>query len=101
MSRIAARFEALKREGRGGLVTYLQAYDPDPACSMAILRGLHEDAIAVVEALYEAGVRVAEVPLNSPDPFTTIALLVRHFEGRMHIGAGTVLDVDGGGAFTG
>ena len=40
MSRIAARFEALKREGRGGLVTYLQAYDPDPACSMAILRGL-------------------------------------------------------------
>ncbi|GAA0603086.1 tryptophan synthase subunit alpha [Craurococcus roseus] len=40
MSRIAARFEALKREGRAGFVTYLQAYDPDPACSMAILRGL-------------------------------------------------------------
>jgi tryptophan synthase alpha chain len=39
-SRIAARFAALKREGRGGLVTYLQAYDPDPACSVAILRGL-------------------------------------------------------------
>jgi tryptophan synthase alpha chain len=40
MSRIAARFAALKREGRGALVTYLQAYDPDPASSLAILRGL-------------------------------------------------------------
>ena len=39
-SRIAARFAALKREGRGALVTYLQAYDPDPATSLAILRGL-------------------------------------------------------------
>ncbi len=60
---------------------------------VAILRGLHEDAIAVGEALYAAGVRVAEVPLNSPDPFTTIAALVRHFDGRMLIGAGTVLQV--------
>jgi tryptophan synthase alpha chain len=39
-SRIAERFAALKREGRGALITYLQAYDPDPACSLAILRGL-------------------------------------------------------------
>lgn len=61
---------------------------------VAILRGLHEDAIEVVQALYDAGVRVAEVPLNSPDPFSTIAALVRHFEGRMLIGAGTVLRVD-------
>ncbi len=49
MSRIAARFGALKREGRGGLVTYLQAYDPDPACSMAILRGLPGAGADVVE----------------------------------------------------
>jgi tryptophan synthase alpha chain len=49
VSRIAARFEALKREGRGGLVTYLQAYDPDPACSMAILRGLPGAGADVVE----------------------------------------------------
>lgn len=60
---------------------------------VAILRGLHEDALDMVQALYDAGVRVAEVPLNSPDPFTTIATLVRHFEGRMLIGAGTVLRV--------
>ncbi len=49
MSRIAERFAALKREGRGGLVTYLQAYDPDPACSMAILRGLPGAGADVVE----------------------------------------------------
>ena len=49
MSRIAARFEALKREGRGGLVTYLQAYDPDPACSVAILRGLPGAGADVIE----------------------------------------------------
>ena len=49
MSRIAARFEALEREGRGGLVTYLQAYDPDPACSVAILRGLPGAGADVIE----------------------------------------------------
>jgi tryptophan synthase alpha chain len=40
VSRIAARFAALRAEGRGGLITYLQGYDPDPATSLAILRGL-------------------------------------------------------------
>ncbi|HYG06184.1 MAG TPA: 2-dehydro-3-deoxy-6-phosphogalactonate aldolase [Stenotrophomonas sp.] len=62
---------------------------------VAILRGLRgEEALAVGEALYAAGVRVAEVPLNSPDPFATIAAVARHFEGRMLIGAGTVLRVE-------
>lgn len=62
---------------------------------IAILRGLTgADAIAVVEALHDAGVRLAEVPLNSPDPFTTIATLVAHFQGRMLIGAGTVVSTD-------
>ena len=49
MSRIAERFAALKREGRGGLVTYLQAYDPDPACSVAILHGLPGAGADVIE----------------------------------------------------
>ncbi|MGI3775882.1 MAG: tryptophan synthase subunit alpha [Janthinobacterium lividum] len=40
MSRIAARFEALAREGRAGLVTFLEAYDPDRENSAALLRGL-------------------------------------------------------------
>lgn len=58
---------------------------------VAILRGLRTDeAVAVVQALFDAGIRVAEVPLNSPDPFATIALLVKRFGDRMMIGAGTV-----------
>ena len=40
MSRIAARFAALKKEGRGALIPFLEAYDPDLATSMAILRGM-------------------------------------------------------------
>jgi tryptophan synthase alpha chain len=40
VSRIAQRFAALKAEGRGALMPFLEAYDPDPATSMAILRGM-------------------------------------------------------------
>ena len=40
MSRIAARFAALKAEGRGALIPFLAAYDPDEATSTAILHGL-------------------------------------------------------------
>lgn len=60
---------------------------------VAILRGVGGDeAIKVCEALLEAGILIAEIPLNSPDPMTTIARLAAHFEGRMAIGAGTVTD---------
>ncbi len=40
MSRIAARFEALKREGRGALIPFIEAWDPDAVTSMALLRGM-------------------------------------------------------------
>lgn len=40
MSRIAAKFAALKTEGRGALIPFLEAWDPDSATSMAILRGM-------------------------------------------------------------
>ncbi|WP_159994841.1 tryptophan synthase subunit alpha [Roseomonas sp. 18066] len=40
MSRIAKRFAELKAEGRGALMPFIEAYDPDPATSMALLRGL-------------------------------------------------------------
>lgn len=61
---------------------------------IAILRGLPTtDAVAVVEELCAAGIKVAEVPLNSPTPFDTIALLVERFGDRMLIGAGTVTEV--------
>ncbi len=40
MSRIAARFAQLREAGRGGLIPFIEAYDPDPTTSMALLRGL-------------------------------------------------------------
>ncbi|MBR0658735.1 tryptophan synthase subunit alpha [Neoroseomonas oryzicola] len=49
MTRIADRFAALKAEGRGALVTFLEGYDPDPATSMAILRGLPAAGADVIE----------------------------------------------------
>jgi Entner-Doudoroff aldolase len=61
---------------------------------VAILRGLDPaQAEDIVQALHDEGFRVAEVPLNSPDAFETIARLVRRFGERMVIGAGTVTDV--------
>ena len=62
---------------------------------VAILRGVKPDeVIAVAQAIYEAGVRVIEVPLNSPDPLISVARLAAHFSDRAIIGAGTVLTVE-------
>ncbi len=61
---------------------------------VAILRGLRpEEAEEIGAALVEAGVRIIEVPLNSPDPLGSIASLARHFGEEALIGAGTVIDV--------
>jgi tryptophan synthase alpha chain len=49
VSRIDARFEALRREGRAGLVTYVMAGDPDPATSADILKALPEAGADVIE----------------------------------------------------
>ena len=40
MSRIATRFAALKREGRGALISFVEAWDPDAATAMELLRGM-------------------------------------------------------------
>jgi tryptophan synthase alpha chain len=48
-SRIDARFEALRREGRAGLVTFVMAGDPDHATSAAILKALPEAGADVIE----------------------------------------------------
>lgn len=65
------------------------------ACGIiAILRGVKPDEVSgVAEALFTAGVRIVEVPLNSPDPFTSISRLAKDFAGRMVVGAGTVLSM--------
>jgi 2-dehydro-3-deoxyphosphogalactonate aldolase len=58
---------------------------------IAILRGVRPDeAEAIVEVLAEAGILIAEVPLNSPEPFDSIERLARRFGDAMLIGAGTV-----------
>ncbi|MEO5597412.1 MAG: 2-dehydro-3-deoxy-6-phosphogalactonate aldolase [Novosphingobium sp.] len=62
---------------------------------IAILRGLIPvDAEAVGEALFDAGFRLIEVPLNSPDPLFSISILTNALQGRALIGAGTVLSVE-------
>ncbi len=61
---------------------------------VAILRGLTPpEALSVTDALVTAGIRLIEVPLNSPDPFDSIAAMHSRFGDAALIGAGTVLDV--------
>jgi 2-dehydro-3-deoxyphosphogalactonate aldolase len=62
---------------------------------VAILRGVQpERAVAIGEVLYGAGIRVIEVPLNSPDPYASIAALAGSQRPDCLIGAGTVLQPD-------
>ncbi len=61
---------------------------------LAILRGVEPgEASAITAALEAAGVVIVEVPLNSPRPLESIALLARDFGRRLIIGAGTVMTV--------
>jgi 2-dehydro-3-deoxyphosphogalactonate aldolase len=61
---------------------------------VGILRGVEPDRVVeVANVLYAAGIRVIEVPLNSPDPFASIAALVGALPSDCLVGAGTVLNV--------
>ena len=76
MSRIADRFDALRREGRTGLVTYTTAGDPDLQRSAAILR-----------ALDRAGADLLEVGVPFSDPLADGPVIQRATERAIAAGA--------------
>lgn len=60
---------------------------------VAILRGIRpEEVVDVCVALEQAGIRIVEVPMNSPNAFSSIALLAGRFADTLLIGGGTVMD---------
>ncbi|MBC7681706.1 MAG: 2-dehydro-3-deoxy-6-phosphogalactonate aldolase, partial [Ferruginibacter sp.] len=61
---------------------------------VAILRGLDVDSAAAVgQALFSAGFRILEVPLNRPGALECISILSSMAPADALIGAGTVLNV--------
>lgn len=59
---------------------------------IGILRGIKPDECeTIVRGVIAAGITTIEVPLNSPQPFDSIARLVAKFGEKAIIGAGTVL----------
>jgi 2-dehydro-3-deoxyphosphogalactonate aldolase len=60
---------------------------------IAILRGVEpEEVEGIGDALVDAGIRIIEVPLNSPDPLRSIGRLTTRLGKYAMIGAGTVLN---------
>jgi tryptophan synthase alpha chain len=84
MSRIAATFERLRGEGRGGLVTYVTAGDPDLDRSPAVLR-----------ALDRAGADIIEVGVPFSDPIADGPAIQRASERALAAGShlGAALDL--------
>ena len=62
---------------------------------IAILRGITPaECSDVCDVLISSGIDKIEVPLNSPDPFESISIMVKLYGQDATIGAGTVLQVD-------
>ncbi|MFK4874147.1 2-dehydro-3-deoxy-6-phosphogalactonate aldolase [Novosphingobium sp. ZW T3_23] len=62
---------------------------------VAILRGIQtHEAVEIGHALVEAGVRIIEVPFNSPDPAGSIGAMAEALGDRAAIGGGTVIGTD-------
>jgi 2-dehydro-3-deoxyphosphogalactonate aldolase len=63
---------------------------------VAIVRGVRpEEVLDHAQALFAAGVRAVEVPLNSPEPLVSVRRLAQAFGDRLVVGAGTVLTTGG------
>jgi 2-dehydro-3-deoxyphosphogalactonate aldolase len=73
------------------------------ACPLvASLRGIRPSEIdAIGTALMDAGIRLIEIPLNSPEPYESIARLAGLAQGRVLVGAGNVLDAESVGRVAG
>ena len=66
--------------------------DLEKCPGIAILRGVTPGEITnICDALWESGITVLEIPLNSPDAIESIRLAALHCAGRQSVGAGTVL----------
>lgn len=62
---------------------------------VAIVRGAKPDDVEkIAEALYEGGIKLMEVTLNSENALEVIERLSNRMKDKMHIGAGTVLSVE-------
>jgi len=66
---------------RVGIIPVIRAPDPDAA-------------VAVVEALADAGLAIAEVRMTVPDAIAVIAKVSQRFGDRVLVGAGTVIDAE-------
>jgi len=63
--------------------------------AVAILRGVTPpEVVAVGEALVEAGIRIIEVPMNSPSALESVRLLAENVPDGVVVGAGTVLTAE-------
>lgn len=66
-----------------------------PTGLVAILRGVTPaDAVAVAEAIFDAGFHAVEVPYNSPDPLESVRRIRAAGPADRRVGAGTVLTPD-------
>lgn len=75
------------------MITILETLRTHPL--VAILRGVTPGTVVEVgQVLFDAGFRVIEVPLNSPQALHSIEKLRKAFEGRAMVGAGTVLSAE-------
>lgn len=61
---------------------------------VGIIRGVTPDeAPKIAQALFDGGIRIIEVPLNSPDPFDSIRSIAKLLGEEALVGAGTVIDL--------
>ena len=77
MSRIAARFESLRKAGRKALIPYLTAGDPQPALTVPLLH-----------ALVEAGADILELGVPFSDPMADGPVIQRSSERALKHGVG-------------